>query len=189
MPTRRARTATSPQRIRAEAPKPEYRAIVETTRRERPRLADDVLAVVEAMLTATDSNGQPDLALRARGAELRRRFRAAFEAASDDDLDNRDTTSPQNRAQEPSEPRAQSKQTPSLTEIDAHTAHPWVRPESRGPVVRGPPARPGIDRPHEQRRAGIVVVTCVTSLTPLGASETIQRQRNQVTSLGAIIGD
>jgi hypothetical protein len=66
--------------------KPEYRAIVEKTRRERSGHAGDVVAVVDAMLTATDSNGQPDMALRARGAELRLRFPAAFDAAGEDDL-------------------------------------------------------------------------------------------------------
>jgi hypothetical protein len=65
---------------------PEYRAIVEKTRQERSGFAGDVFAVVDAMLTATDSNGQPDMALRARGAELRLRFPAAFEAAGEDDL-------------------------------------------------------------------------------------------------------
>jgi hypothetical protein len=42
--------------------------------------------VVDAMLTATDGNGQPDMALRARPAELRLPFPAAFEAAGEDDL-------------------------------------------------------------------------------------------------------
>jgi hypothetical protein len=66
--------------------KPEYRTIMEKARKERAGLAGDVRAVVDAMLTATDSNGQADMALRAKGAELRLRFPTAWEDADDDDL-------------------------------------------------------------------------------------------------------
>jgi hypothetical protein len=59
---------------------------MEKARKERAGLAGDVCAVVDAMLTATDSNGQADMALRARGAELRLRFPTAWEDADDDDL-------------------------------------------------------------------------------------------------------
>ena len=59
---------------------------MEKTLQERSGHAGDVFRVVDAMLTATDSNGQPDMTLRARGAELRLRFPAAFEAAGEDDL-------------------------------------------------------------------------------------------------------
>src|SRR6266516_5994501 len=38
--------------------KPEYRTIMEKARKERAGLAGDVRGVVDAMLTATDSNGQ-----------------------------------------------------------------------------------------------------------------------------------
>jgi len=68
--------------------KPEVRARVDALRARRAAIPE-AKGVVEQLLEATDSQGRPDYAARAKGAEMWLKHQAAFtavEAAEDDEL-------------------------------------------------------------------------------------------------------